>query len=57
MEWTVVLAGPAKKGLKRAPTTDRTRIIAALERCSKIHFKVISGMLQELPGFRRRVRN
>ena len=30
MEWTVVLAGPAKKALKRVPTTDRTQIIAAL---------------------------
>jgi len=30
MEWAVVLAGPAKKALKRVPTGDRTRVLAAL---------------------------
>jgi hypothetical protein len=30
MEWTVVLAGPARKSLKRIPAGDRTRILAAL---------------------------
>jgi hypothetical protein len=30
MEWAVVLAGPAKKALKRVPTGDRTRVLTAL---------------------------
>ncbi len=30
MERTVVLAGPARKSLKRIPAGDRTRILAAL---------------------------
>jgi hypothetical protein len=30
MEWTVVLAGPARKALKRVPQADRSRIEAAL---------------------------
>jgi len=30
MEWTVVLAGPAKKSLKGIPAKDRNRIVAAL---------------------------
>ena len=30
MEWTVVLAGPARKYLKRIPASDKTRILTAL---------------------------
>jgi mRNA-degrading endonuclease RelE of RelBE toxin-antitoxin system len=30
MEWTVVLAGPARKSLKRIPANDKTRVLAAL---------------------------
>ena len=43
MEWTVVLAGPARKSLKRIPAGDKTRILAALRRWSKTHFKGISA--------------
>ena len=57
MEWTVVLAGPAKKALKRIPTADRTRIQAALTEMQQSPFKGDIRKLQGLPGFRRRVGN
>jgi len=57
MEWTVVLAGPAKKALKRVPTTDRTRIIAALGEMQQNPFQGDIRKLQGLPGFRRRIGN
>jgi mRNA interferase RelE/StbE len=57
MEWTVVLAGPAKKALKRVPTTDRTRILSALGEMQQSPFKGDIRKLQGLPGFRRRVGN
>jgi len=57
MEWTVVLAGPAKKALKRIPTGDRTRILAALGEMQQNPFEGDIRKLQGLPGFRRRVGN
>jgi mRNA interferase RelE/StbE len=57
MEWTVVLAGPARKALKRVPTGDRTRILAALGEMQQNPFQGDIRKLQGLPGFRRRVGN
>ena len=55
MEWTVVLAGPARKALKRIPASDRTRILAALGEMQQNPFEGDIRKLQGLPGFRRRV--
>jgi hypothetical protein len=33
MEWTVVLAGPARKSLKRIPAGDKTRIVGESSTC------------------------
>jgi mRNA-degrading endonuclease RelE of RelBE toxin-antitoxin system len=55
MEWTVVLAGPARKSLKRIPATDKTRILAALGEIQQDPFQGDIRKLQGLPGFRRRV--
>ena len=57
MEWTVVLAGPAQKSLKRIPTGDRTRILAALGEMQRDPFQGDIRKLQGLSGFRRRVGN
>jgi mRNA-degrading endonuclease RelE of RelBE toxin-antitoxin system len=55
VEWTVVLAGPARKSLKRIPVDDKTRILAALAELQKNPFQGDIRKLQGLPGFRRRV--
>ncbi len=55
MEWTVVLAGPARKSLKRIPAGDKTRILAALAEMQHDPFRGDIRKLQGLPGFRRRV--
>lgn len=55
MEWTVVLAGPATKSLKRIPAGDKTRILAALGEMQQNPFLGDIRKLQGLPGFRRRV--
>ena len=55
MEWTVVLAGPARKSLKRIPASDKTRILAALAEIQQDPFQGDIRKLQGLPGFRRRV--
>ena len=55
MEWTVVLAGPARKALKRIPTIDRTRILAALAEMQQNPFQGDLRKLQGLPGSRRQV--
>ncbi len=55
MEWTVVLAGPARKSLKRIPASDKTRILAALAEMQQNPFQGDIRKLQGLPGFRRRV--
>ena len=57
MEWTVVLAGPARKSLKRVPASDKTRILAALAEIEEDPFQGDIRKLQGLPGFRRRVGN
>jgi mRNA interferase RelE/StbE len=55
MEWTVVLAGPARKSLKRIPAGDKTRILAALAEMERNPFQGDIRKLQGLSGFRRRV--
>jgi hypothetical protein len=50
MEWTVVLAGPARKALKRVPTGDRTRMLAALGEMQQNPFQ---GDIRKLPGAAR----
>lgn len=55
MEWTVVLAGPARKSLKRIPSRDARRILTALEEMQENPFSGDVRKLQGLPGFRRRV--
>ncbi len=55
MEWTVVLAGPARKSLKWIPAGDKTRILAALAEMQQNPFQGDIRKLQGLPGFRRRV--
>jgi mRNA interferase RelE/StbE len=57
MKWTAVLAGPAKKALKRIPKLDRARIEAALAEMEDDPFQGDIRKLQGLPGFRRRVGN
>lgn len=57
MEWTVVLAGPARKALKRIPAGDRTRILAELGEMQQNPFQGDIRKLTGLPGFRRRVGN
>jgi mRNA interferase RelE/StbE len=57
VEWTVVLAGPARKSLKRIPVADKTRILAALAEMQQNPFQGDIKKLQGLPGFRRRVGN
>jgi mRNA interferase RelE/StbE len=55
MVWTVVLAGPARKSLKRIPAEDKTRILAALAEMQQDPFQGDIRKLQGLPGYRRRV--
>jgi hypothetical protein len=57
MEWTVVLAGPARKALKRIPAADRTRILAVLGEMQQDPFHGDIRKLQGLAGFRRRTGN
>ena len=57
MEWTVVLAGPAQKSLKRIPSGDQTRILPALGEMQRDPFQGDIRKLQGLSGFRRRVGN
>jgi mRNA-degrading endonuclease RelE of RelBE toxin-antitoxin system len=57
MEWTVVLAGPARKPLKRIPAGDRSRIMAALGEMQQNPFQGDIRKLKGLPGFHRRVGN
>jgi hypothetical protein len=47
MEWTVVLAGPARKSLKRIPAG----VLAALARCRRIHFKATSANCRAFRDF------
>ncbi len=55
MEWTVVLAGPARKSLRHIPAGDRTRILAALGEMQQNPFQGDLKKLRGLPGFRRRI--
>jgi mRNA-degrading endonuclease RelE of RelBE toxin-antitoxin system len=57
MEWTVALAGPARKSLKRMPAGDKARILTALAEMQQNPFQGDIRKLQGLPGFRRRVGN
>ena len=44
MEWTVVLAALAQKSLKRVPTGDHTRILAALGEMQRDPWEIASHM-------------
>lgn len=55
MEWTVVLAGPARKSLKPIPAGDKSRILTTLAEMQQNPFQGDIRKLQGLPGFRRRV--
>ena len=55
MEWTVLLAGAARRSLKRIPARDKDRIDAALVEMQHNPFLGDIRKLQGLPGFRRRV--
>ena len=57
MEWTVLLAGPARKSLNRLPRADHTRVLTALGEMQLNPFGGDVRKLQGLPGFRRRVGN
>ena len=57
MEWTVLLAGPARKSFSRVLGADHKRILAALEEMQRDPFGGDIRKLQGLPGFRRRVGN
>lgn len=57
MEWTVVLAGPARKSLKRIPSADKIRVLVALAEMEQNSFQGDIRKLQGLSGFRRRVGN
>lgn len=57
MEWTVVLAGPARKSLRRIPAGDKARITTVLAEMQQDPFQGDIRKLQGLPGFRRRVGN
>ena len=57
MEWTVVLAGPARKSLDRIPERDRKRILAALTEMQQNPFGGDVRRLHGLSRFRRRVGN
>jgi mRNA-degrading endonuclease RelE of RelBE toxin-antitoxin system len=56
--WSVVLAGPAQKSLKRVPPRDRARVLAAIETMKE---DPLTGDVRKLhgslEGFRRRVGN
>jgi mRNA-degrading endonuclease RelE of RelBE toxin-antitoxin system len=55
MAWTVVLAGPARKSLKRAPAKDHGRLLGALAEMQQNPFHSDVKKPKGLPGFRRRV--
>jgi mRNA-degrading endonuclease RelE of RelBE toxin-antitoxin system len=57
MEWTVLLAGPARKSLDRVPASDRKRILIAPDEMRQGPFRGDVRKLQGLPGLRRRVGN
>jgi len=57
MEWTVVLAGQARKALDRIPKADQKRVLAALGQMQQNPFGGDIRKLQGLPGFRRRIGN
>ena len=57
MEWTVLLAGPARKSLDRVPASDRKRILIALDEMRQDPFRGDVRKLQGLPGLRCRVGN
>ena len=54
-KWLVVLAGPARKALKRIPPHDRVRIRAALDEMESNPFQGDIKYLQGQDALRRRV--
>jgi mRNA-degrading endonuclease RelE of RelBE toxin-antitoxin system len=57
MEWTVLLAAPARKSLDRVPASDRKRILTVLDEMQQDPFRGDVRKLHGLPGLRRRVGN
>lgn len=55
--WVVVLAGPARKSLKKIPSPDRARVRAALEEMELDPFAGDIKYLKGDPRLRRRVGN
>ena len=56
MKWELLLAGPAKKALKRMPAADRRRILAALDAMEEDPFSCDLVRLKAQPvAWRRRV--
>ncbi|MFY9792842.1 MAG: hypothetical protein WAJ99_16800 [Candidatus Sulfotelmatobacter sp.] len=51
MEWTVVLAGPARKYLKRIPASDKTRILTALAEMQQDPFQGDIASCKVFPVF------
>ena len=58
MNWELLLAGPARKALKRIPASDRGRILAALDEMEEDPFQGDIVRLKAQPSaWRRRVGN
>ncbi len=58
MKWELLLAGPARKALKRIPASDRGRILAALDEMEEDPFQGDIVRLKAQPtAWRRRVGN
>ena len=56
MKWERLLAGPARKALKRIPAADRRRVLAALDAMEEDPFSGDIVRLKVLPvAWRRRV--
>ncbi|MGO9274438.1 MAG: type II toxin-antitoxin system RelE family toxin [Terriglobia bacterium] len=56
-KWLVVLAGPARRSLKRIPPHDQTRIRAAIDEMETDPFQGDIKYLRGQDGLRRRVGN
>ena len=58
MNWELLLAGPARKALKRIPASDQGRILAALDEMEEDPFQGDIVRLKAQPtAWRRRVGN
>ena len=58
MKWALLLAGPARKALKRIPASDQGRILAALDEMEEDPFQGDIVRLKAQPtAWRRRIGN